>query len=177
LAAATICCTGCIQETIEGSTHTFTFEWWVPTLTLLGGLATAPVGWILGRSGWRLFRWRGRWSLALLLFLGLNVAILMAPAMYNDRSVVDDNSFFYTTGFWWNQTVHDVKLDDLVRIRIIVEEKKGRHGRKREHYYLVFERKDGTSAKMSEGHTTGRAAARLFLKHANERGIPLVDER
>jgi hypothetical protein len=129
-AAAILCCTsGCIQETTEGSTHTFTYEWWVPTAALLGGLVAVPAGWMLRRSSAR----------------GMTA-------------------------------VHEVKLDELTRIRLTVEESTGRRGRKRKNFYLLCERKDGTLAKVPVNNNTAEAAAPLFLENVAKRGIPLVDE-
>lgn len=159
---------GCVDEAIDGSTQTFTYEWWVPLTVLFGGLVAAPAGWFLrnlsARIGWGL------------LIAGPIAAIFFAPSLFRDRVVVDDSRFSVRTGIWGFTAVHEVKYDDLKQVRITFEETRGRRGSKRKNYYLVCERKDGSSAKVSVNNDVALAAAPAFLKKVSDRNIPIVDE-
>lgn len=168
LGLALLVSTGCVQESVDGSTHTFTYELWAPFSVLLGGLAMVPVGWIVrprsARIGW------------ILIILGTLGAVLMGPSMLRDRAVVDEQHFSLRTGIWGLTAVHDVPYDHLTRVRYIMEETRGRRGRKNQNYYLVCERNDGAPSKVPLGSPVAEAAAPQFLDHVIAHGIPVVDE-
>ncbi|MBI3861172.1 MAG: hypothetical protein HY290_04685, partial [Planctomycetia bacterium] len=142
---------GCVKEEVHGSTITVSNELWVPLVTLLGGIVAAPIGWYLrektARIGWGL------------LILSPVVVIGFVPSLFLDRAVVDDAHFSLRTGIWGLTAVHDVKFSELSRVRLISEESRGRRGSKRTNYYLLCERKDGTSAKVPLGNKVAETAA------------------
>ena len=161
-------CTGCVNETVEGTTQTFTYELWVPISLLIGGLAATLIGWffrdVLGRFGWAL------------LVLGPLLAVFFAPSMFRDRAVVTETAFSLRTGIWGLTSVHEVEYDDLAMIRITLEESRGRRGRKRSNYYLVCKLNDGSEAKVPMNNKVAEAAAPAFLGHAAKLGVPIVDQ-
>jgi hypothetical protein len=159
---------GCVQEDVNGSTITFTYAFWVPLLTLLGGLVAAPAGWYL-RSKSARFGWG-------LLIISPIVVAGIAPSLYLDRADIDDTHFSLRTGIWGMTAVHDVKFNDLSRVRLILEESTGRRGSKRINYYLLCERKDGTSAKVPLGNKVAETAAPYLVARVKALNVPLVDE-
>lgn len=159
---------GCVKEEVNGSTVTVTNELWVPLVTLLGGIVGAPVGWSLREKSARL-----GWGL---LILSPIVVIGFVPSLFLDRAVVDDTHFSLRTGIWGLTAVHDVKFADLNRVRLVSEESRGRRGSKRTNYYLVCERKDGTSAKLPLGNQVAETAAPHLISRARALNIPVIDE-
>jgi len=159
---------GCVHESSDGPTRTFTYELWVPASVLIGGLAAAPAGWFLRKSSAR-FGWG-------LLFVAPIAAIFFAPSLFLDRAVVDDNTFSLRTGIWGLTAVHEVRFDDLKTVRIIAEETSGRNGSKRKNYYLICERIDGSTSKVPVNNNVAQAAAPRFLEKIADRGIPIQDE-
>ena len=167
-AMALLTLTGCVHEDIEGTTHTFTYEWWVPLSTVAGGLVASVGGWFLkdtiARLGWGM------------LIAGPLLIVLLAPSMFFDKAVVDETGMAINVGIWGSTSVHDVRYQDLQVIRIVMEESRGRRGRIDENYYLVCTRKDGTSAKVPLGGAVAEEAALPFLEYADAAGVPIVNE-
>ena len=159
---------GCVKEDVNGSTITVTNELWVPLASLVGGIAAAPAGWLLRKKSAR-FGWG-------LLIMSPLVVFGIVPSLYLDRAVVDDDHFSLRTGIWGMTAVHDVKFADLNRIRLISEESTGRRGRKRTDYYLLCERKDGTTAKVPLGNKVAETAAPRLIERAQALNVPIVDE-
>jgi len=159
---------GCVREDVDGSTFTYSNELWVSLVTLLAGVAAAPAGWYLRKQSAR-FGWG-------LLILSPFIVVGMAPSLYLDRAVVDDTHFSLRTGFWGMTAVHDVNFADLSRVRLIAEESTGRRGSKHTNYYLLCERKDGTSAKVPIGNKVAETAAPRLIEGAKAQNVPIVDE-
>ncbi len=159
---------GCVREDVNGSTITVTNELWAPLVALVGGIAAAPAGWYLRKKSTR-FGWG-------LLILSPVAVVGLAPSLFLDRAVVDDTHFSLRTGIWGLTAVHEVKFADLTRIRLISEESTGRRGRKRTDYYLLCERKDGTSSKVPLGNKVAETAAPHLVERAQALNIPIVDE-
>jgi hypothetical protein len=159
---------GCVREDVAGSTVTCTNELWVPLVTLLVGVVAGPAGWYLrqksGRLGWGL------------MILSPIVVFGFVPSLFMDKAVVDDNHFSVRTGIWGMTAVHDVTFNELSRVRAIGEERTGKYGRKSTSYFLLCERKDGTSAKVPLGNKVVEAAAVHFVERVHALKIPLQDE-
>lgn len=147
---------------------TFTYQFWVPLSVFLGGIVATGVGWFgrksSSRFGWGLFA------------VGIIGTLVFAPSTLRDRAVVDDDGFSLRTGIWGLTAVHDVKFQDLKMVRITSEEVRGRRGSKRTNYYMMCERKDGTTAKVPINAKVAQAALPYFVEKASQRGIPIVDE-
>ncbi|WP_442484867.1 hypothetical protein [Aeoliella sp. SH292] len=159
---------GCVEEKVDGTTHTFTYDWWIPTVMLLGGVLAIPIGLALRRTSSR-FGWA--------LIIGGPIAALgVAPSLFLDRSVVDDQHFSVRSGIWGMTAIHDVDYDQLAHVRYIVEESTGRRGRKNLDYYLVCTHRDGSSSKIPMGNPCAEAAAVEFLRRATALNIPIHDE-
>jgi hypothetical protein len=159
---------GCVRETTEGSTRIFQHEWWVPLLTLLGGVAATVIGWFLrGRFA------RIAWPMIL---VGPFLAIGLAPALFRDRAAVDDSGMSVRVGIWAFSAPLEVKYDDLAQVRLIKEESTGRRGRKNTSYCMLCEKTSGEPAKVPLGNQVAEAAAPVFLEAVQQRGIPIANE-
>jgi hypothetical protein len=157
---------GCVQQTSNGSEITFRYELWVTLGVLLLGIVAVPAGWFLRKLSAR-FGWA-------LLILGPIATLLIAPSMFGDRVVVDDEGFRVRVGIWSTTAVHDVKFDDLSMLKITAEVTRGR--RKQTHLYFVCERKSGGAAKVPMNGELTKAAAHMIFERVHVRGIPIVDE-
>jgi hypothetical protein len=165
LAAAT---SGCVRQIEESGVRHFTYETWLPLVLLVGGIVAAPAGWHLRKSAGRI-----GWAL---LIGGPIAALMFAPSMYRDRVTVSADSFAMRTGIWGMSSVHDVNFADVNQMRLIVEESRGRRGRKKLNYYLISEKKDGTVDKAPVNNGVSEAAFPFILEAAAARGVPIVDE-
>ena len=159
---------GCVREEVDGSTITYSNELWVPLTALVGGIVAAPAGWFLrnksSRLGW------------VLMILSPIVAFGIAPSLFLDRAVIDATHFSLRTGIWGLTAVHDVKFSELTLVRLISEESRGRRGSKHTNYYLVCERRDGTSAKVPLGNSVAEAAAPRLIDRARSLNISVVNQ-
>ena len=160
--------TGCVEEIIDGSTHTYTYERWIPTLILLGGLVSISFGLALRRRSSSLLRF------ALLVVLPF-AAFTFGPSMYFERWVVGDKQLSVRTGFW-GMEVEGIVYDKLASVRCFADTTTGHRNRSHTTYYMEFTNRDGTSAKVPlDGHCS-KAAAVEFLRQATARDIPVHDE-
>ncbi|MES2794184.1 MAG: hypothetical protein V4719_31515 [Planctomycetota bacterium] len=159
---------GCVQETVTGTNHIYTYELWVPLSTLLAGIVAIPAGWFLREKSSR-FGWG-------LLIFGPIAAIFFAPSLFRERATVDDSGFTLRSGIWGMTAVHEVKFAELQKVRITSEETRGRRGAKRTNYYFLCECRNGTSAKVPMNNEVVKAAGPYFVTKLAELKIPIVDE-
>lgn len=71
---------GCIHQSTDGPTQTFTYAVWVPVTLLIGGIITMAAGWSIRKRCPNL-----RWAL----LLAGCIATVVAPSQFTDRAVVD----------------------------------------------------------------------------------------
>jgi hypothetical protein len=159
---------GCVSESVDGSAHEFGYEIWIPVSVFFGGFIAAGIGWFLRESSSR-FGWG-------LVIVGPLFAIGLAPSLFLDKAVVDNTCFYHRSGIWGLTSVHEIKMADVKQIRYIVEESRGRRGRKVENYFFICEKFDGSNEKFPINNDVAEAAALIFLDKAKERNIPFIDE-
>lgn len=155
---------GCAQVQAEGVTRTISCQWWVPWSMLVGGVIAAVAGWFL-----REFKERYGWGL---LILGLLAVIVGAPTYFRERVVVDDSKFSMRSGIW-GLSMHEVAYAGLERVRSGSERSGGSRTRQT-NYYLLCERKDGTSTKIPVDSALARAAVPHFLQRVQTLGVVIV---
>jgi hypothetical protein len=119
---------GCYQKVSENGSLTFTFQPWLPLLVALVGIAAVPVGIML------LVRRRRFWGICLLI-VGPLAAAAVAPGMYLDKVVVNEEGFYSRHGFWWNSTIHQIRYEELSLVRVGFEERIGRRGKTYSYYF------------------------------------------
>lgn len=163
-----ICTTGCVKETVEGETHVFTNELWVPLTALGGGLVAVPVGWLLRQVISKL-------AWALMIVGGISVLVI-APGLFLDRAAYNNDEFSLRTGIWGMTAVHDLKFADLAQVRYTSEERRGRRGRRSTNYYLVCRTKNGEEHKIPLGNPVAEELLIPVFERARELGIATSDE-
>ena len=107
----------------------FAVKSWVPLLVVLGGAAATAVGVVL-------FALKKRLVGVIVAVVGLLAAGALAPGLYMDRVLVNDQGFQSSHGFWWDRVEHKVRYADLSHVQLVVEERTGRRGRKQYSYYF-----------------------------------------
>jgi hypothetical protein len=118
---------GCYQKVSENGNLTFSFQPWVALLVGFGGLAAVPVGMLVFRKQ----RFRG----VLLMIIGPLLAVAVAPGLYLDRVIVNQEGFYSRHGFWWSPSVHQIRYEELATVRLVIEEKTGRRGKTYSYFF------------------------------------------
>src|SRR5262245_20365249 len=159
---------GCYEKVSENDRLIFSYQIWVPLMVVLGGLAALPVGIVL------IVRKKYFWGYILAIG-GPLAAVVIAPGMFLDRVIVDQEGFYSRHGFWWDSTIHQIRYDELVLVRLVVEEKIGRGGRKNYSYYFDCSFKTRTAERVPLGDVMRQAIpeiAEQFRKHGVQVQIP-----
>ena len=159
---------GCVKESVNGSSKVYTIELWVPALIFVIGAVAAPAGYFLRETSDRL-----AWGL---MIIGPIMALGVAPSLFLNKTVVSPEGITVRSGVWGMGGNHNVKFDNVQQVRHVVEETRGRRGRKNRNYYLVCDCKDGTASKLPLSNDCVEKAAIPFLTMAKEKNIPIVDE-
>jgi hypothetical protein len=111
LAMLTICLAGCYEKSAQGDQSTYAFAGWIGVAVILGGLVFVPAGWFLRRLSMK-------YGLVLM-FMGPVLLLIIAPAMYSDKVVVDNDHFEARYGFWFAPSQHNIRFSDLQEIRFV----------------------------------------------------------
>jgi hypothetical protein len=156
--------TGCYRKVSENGGLVFSFEPWVAGLVAVLGVAAVPVGIVLFVRGQRF------WGVCLAI-LGPLAAVVVAPGMYLDRVVVNQDGFYSRHGFWWNPTVHQIRYGDLSQVQLVVEERSGRRG-KTYSYYFDCSFKSGKQERVPLGDIM-REALPEIAQQFREHGVPV----
>lgn len=161
LALVLICLiSGCHEHTVEGRQSVYRFAPWVGVSVIAGGLLAVPLGWVLRK-------WSGKWSFVLIL-MGPFVLVMVAPSMYLDRVVVDDDHFEVRYGIWWSPSVHNLRFADLQAIHYLTVS--GRRG-----YQMQCLGQDKTVTVVHAGDLVRNTVPEI-LQRARAKGVVVVDE-
>jgi hypothetical protein len=102
---------GCYERAAQGNQSVYRFAWWLGPIVIGGGILSVPIGWLLRT-------WSKKWGFAILC-LGPVMLAIVAPAMYSDRVVIDDDHFEAKYGLWFSPTQQSVRFRDLNEIRYV----------------------------------------------------------
>ena len=165
---------GCTHETQDGITTVIQWDWWVPLLVIVGGIACFFLGLFMSRlsstlSSPGLCRLLARFGLAAT-FLGPIVCIFIVPALFNDKVTVNPDGFTARFGLWWSPSVYDARFADLSRIELLPKEKAGKT-----EYYLVCFRKEGGYEAIPDHGLIKRGGAAKIVETARQLGIPVEE--
>jgi hypothetical protein len=80
-------------------------------LIIAGGCLTIVLGWVLRK-------WTPKWGFVLIC-MGPFLLIIVAPAMYSDYVLIDDEHFETSYGFWFSPTVQNLRFKELREIRFV----------------------------------------------------------
>jgi hypothetical protein len=158
---------GCVRESDEQGTRVFQFALWVPVVIFLAGIAAAGIGFFV-----RKFHSRGGWAL---MIIGPFAALGIGPSMMFERAAVSKDGFDFRTGIYGQTVVPTVQFADLTEIRYTTQTRMTRRGRSTTHS-LVCERKSGGPVTVPVNNPVATEAAKLVLKEAATRGVPIRNE-
>jgi len=154
---------GCYERVVDGQESIYRFAWWLGLLVIAGGLLGVPVGWLLRR-------WSRKWGFALMCMAPI-LLIIVAPAMYSDHVVVDDEHFEDRFGFWFHPSTTTVRFQDLREIHYVgVPDNRGRIN-----YELRCISKTGQTEVVPAGDLAKNAVPEI-LSRAKARGVEVVSE-
>jgi hypothetical protein len=158
---------GCYQKEPENDGVVISFQAWGPLLLVLAGLASVPLGILLFARSQR-FR-----ALAVIMCIAGPVAAgVIAPGMFLDRVVVNQDGFSARYGLWWNPSVHQIRYEELNLVRLDVVEKTSR-GRKTYSYYFDCSYKSGKQERIPLGDLMRQAAPEL-VQQFHKHGVPVM---
>lgn len=168
IAVALLTLTGCVSERTAGNEKVFTYEWWVPTLMFVGGIAATAGGWFARGAN-------DRWPYILL--IGGPIAfIFMGPSYFLNKTTLGATDLKVRAGTWGMGTNLHVKYDDLQEVRFATTVSTGRRGRKSTNHFLDCKLKDNTDVRLPLSNDCIKAAAPEFIYMVRERNIPLYSE-
>ncbi|MDB4650415.1 hypothetical protein OAE37_01500 [Pirellulaceae bacterium] len=157
---------GCVSESSDGSTKIFKFELWLIASLALLSISAAVGGWFLRRLkqsiGW------------VVVAAGPLFLVLVLPGMYMEHVAVSPEKVTRVGGFWFSQSTQEISLEEVIDIRLIMKETRGRRRRKKKNYYIVFQSRDRESVEIALGEIMEVATVEI-RKQANDRGIPFRD--
>jgi hypothetical protein len=160
-----VACAGCIQKTAKGDVSTYGFETWIVLCVAVGGALAVPVGWWLRKRN-------ARFGYALLI-LGPLALILLAPAIWTDRVVVDSKHFERSSAMPGSIN-ESISFDDVLGLHYhSAVERSGRRSNRK--YYLDVTRKGGQVQTIALG-TLFQAALEEILIRAAEKGIKVSED-
>ncbi len=154
---------GCYERVSQGNQAIYRFAWWMGPAVIVGGILGMPIGWFLRSVN-------KKWGFALMVLSPLAL-ILVAPAMYSDRVVVDDQHFEAKYGIWFKPNEQSVRFDDLREIRYMAT--KGNRGRV--NYSLHCITKTGETRIVPAGDLVKNTVPEI-LEKAEAKGVNIVVE-
>lgn len=155
---------GCVTSTKGENGLRFHFEWWVPIVVLIAGIAFVPIG-IAVRS----YSSRTGWGLTI---LGPIAALGFAPSLFMEQVLVHDRGFDVRSGIWGMTANQNVDFDSVTSVRLAQEETGGRRSRQIE--VLYFDKKSGESARFPLNNDLKIEAAKEIITRAGSLGIQMV---
>jgi hypothetical protein len=155
---------GCVTKSGGDGGSTYHYEYWLPALIVLGGLACVPLGLAVrmrsGRFGWAL------------LIMGPLIGLAIGPSLFLERVHVDARGFEVRSGIWGMTSNANVAFDALRSCRIAQEETGGRRSRQIE--VLYFDVNTGPTVRLALNNDVKIEAAKEIVFHVAARGVPMV---
>lgn len=111
----------------------------------------------------------------LLMIGGAICAVFLGPNMFLENAKLTANKFSLSTGILAMNKM-EVNLDEVYSASIIMEETRGRRGRKNKNYYLVCSEKNGNQTKLPMSNSLFELAAPRLVEKFVEKGIQVVDQ-
>ena len=159
---------GCVDRDVNGDQVAYGYSWWVPVVVLLLALVALPLGLLTvrrsARFGWAMF------------ILSPVLGILVFPNMILDGVKVDSDHFEARYGFWFSPSKPNVRFDDLVELRHVTWQERGRRGRKTTKHKLLCIHKGGVKESVSLGDLLRRAEPDIVAR-AEAKGVAITSEQ
>ena len=154
---------GCYEKTTRADESVYHFAWWLRAVVIAAGLLMLPAGWLLRR--------RNQGLGVILMILAPVLLVIVGPAMFNDRVVIDAEHFEARYGFWFSPSEHNVRFDDLREIRYVAV----RGARNRIKYEVQCVRKDGGTTVVHAGDLVRNAVPEI-LSRAKAKKVPVLTQ-
>jgi hypothetical protein len=154
---------GCYERTTQGDQAIYHFAWWLGPAVIVGAILAVPAGWALRKVS-------ERFGFALMI-LGPVLLVMVAPAMFSDRVVVDKDHFEARYGIWFSPSVHSIRFDDLREIRYV----KTRGARGRTNWQLHCITKGGETRAVSAGDLVRQTVPEI-LDRARAKGLQVTTD-
>ena len=153
---------GCYERTADGNTAIYRFAWWIGPAVIVGTILSVPIGWVLRKA-------IPKWGFGLMI-LGPVLLVLVAPAMYSDYVLIDDEHFEARYGFWFSPSVQSLRFRDLRKIQYV-----GVPGsRGRTNYEMHCVTTTGQTTVVPAGDLVRQTVPEI-LTRAKARGVFVVD--
>ncbi len=165
LAAMSLCfVTGCYEHVSRGNESIYGFAWWLGPMIIAVGVVGFPIGWLVYKN------WSERLGFALLILAPV-LLVVVAPAMYSDRVLIDEEHFEARYGFWFAPTTHNLRFDDLREIQYVAV--RGRRGRKK--YELHCVSNAGDVSVVHAGNLVKNTVPEI-LARAQAKGVRVISQ-
>jgi hypothetical protein len=152
---------GCYEHTTRGNESFYQFASWLGPVIIGAGILAIPIGWLTRKSKLGF----------VLMCMGPVLLLFVAPAMYSDRVVIDDDHFEAHYGLWFNPSVRNVRFSDLREIRYVSVQ--GTRGRIK--YELHCVNKNGNEAVVPAGDLI-KYTVQEIMTRAKAKGVIIVDQ-
>jgi hypothetical protein len=160
----TVCLvSGCYERVTQGNQSIYRFAWWIGPSVIAGGILGVPVGWFLRN-------WNKRWGFVLMCLAPV-LLVIVAPAMYSDRVIVDDQHFDAKYGFWFSPNQQSIRFENLREIRYV----KIAGNRGRTNYELHCLSPAGQVTVVPAGDLVRQTVPEI-AQRAKARGVAFVNE-
>jgi hypothetical protein len=168
LMLAVLCCatTGCVRSMVDGSAATFSFDWWIPALVVVGGAAAFLLGLALVKSFARIG--------LTLIFLGPLSIFVLAPSVCRDQITVDPVQFTLRTGFWFKPTVRNVPFNAVSKLVLVRREQRQLLWTSYR-YFIECHLRSGYWEQVPVSDLMKRGPAEIILHTAESHGIPIAN--
>jgi len=157
--------TGCVDREVSGHQAIYRFSEWVGPMVI--GLGVIGIALSL-----LMLKVREKWALPIMLLIMLIPILLIAviaPAIYSDKVLIDDEHFEARYGFWFSPTEQKVWFKNLRRIKYV----QVKRGESRRYYELQCESKTGQTTCVPAGDLVSRTVTEI-LARAQARNVPIV---
>lgn len=151
---------GCYEHVTRGNVSIYGFAWWLGPCVIVAGIAGIPVGWRFRQTKWGF----------VLLILAPVLLVIVAPAMYSDRVLIDDDHFEVRYGFWFSPTVHNLRFADLSDMRYVAVA--GNRGRT--NYELHCRSKTGVLTVVHAGDLVFNTVPEIMAR-ASAKGVAVAN--
>jgi hypothetical protein len=154
---------GCYERVVHGNQSIYRFAWWIGPLVIAAAFVALPLGWILRR-------WSKKYGFVLMA-LSPVALVIVAPAMYSDYVLIDDEHFEARYGFWFHPNEQKLRFQDLREVQYVPL----RDNRGRIKYELHCIAKSGQMTVVPAGDLVKNTVPEI-LERARARGVVIVNQ-
>ncbi len=177
LAAFLVCAfAGCVSQSENGGTTTYTYAWWAAVMGVVGMAVSAAVGWYLIGAGYDapiLGPVSVKNTGYALLVGGPLLGVLLVPTVFTHYCKVDDYHFEVQQGWWALPVKYSVRFDQLKGIEFETEQHIRMPAAAASYYMVCVTHAD--KRERVELDALMREALDDVLQRAKNRGVRMPD--